>query len=511
MLGAIGKGAAFAYLNTLPARYSQGRGRYVPQYSFGEWPMPRKKSTTSRTTSRTTGNKRVSKQPKAERPETDQVAAISAEEAPDKDAAAEIGVSKTDTSKASADGTEKSTQPEVPSQPVANQEHMDDAEIEASRAVDVVVDRRSPEPDNPQPIHPMTAMTAQLSEPIKGAIDETVGSSDGETITVEAINTTAEAVPDGNDDTEHQLQQQLVDAENEAKRLAQALADATLNERALKQEIAHLKAEVSQANTQMMQVQSQLNDQDKNQREIDKLKGAVTTVKAELDEAKHYILHLTEQLTTAQASAPPSPSSHSPSHDRLQDRSQLQSSTTFPPPLVRRAPHTRVVTSPRTQPRRPAPRPIAPMVSESPSSTPSSGLPPMSTERFGNPTPISPQRSSNPLRPAYTRPGFSSPPSTQTSSSQTSSTQAQFRPGLTSGAAQPQPMPPLESITRDGNVSDSNPSPSTTASSPSAAIVPKSSSLSARRRSRYDQLKPELQSSDIPQPKVSDAEIGWFD
>ena len=66
-------------------------------------------------------------------------------------------------------------------------------------------------------------------------------------------------------------------------------------------------------------------------------------------------------------------------------------------------------------------------------------------------------------------------------------------------------------MTRDRNLPGSTPSPATTASSSSAAIVPKPSSQRARRRSRYDELKPELHSSDIPQPKVSDAEIGWFD
>ncbi|MEM8810082.1 MAG: hypothetical protein AAGF01_29030, partial [Cyanobacteria bacterium P01_G01_bin.38] len=417
--------------------------------------------------------------------------------------------------------------------------------------------------ETPQPIHPMDAMTAQLNEPM----DETLSDEDVDTITVKVIDATedktahdeladavieAEAVEatveiavdavevknsnfgqtlsspvvdelneaiatahlhereleaqiEAIQAHENQLQQRVEDAEHNAKQFTQELVAADLRENTLKQEIVELKkvlAEVkdesSRIKTQAMQAQAKLNDQDKNQREIRKLKGEVTTLKEELDEAKRYILQLTEQLTAAQF-VPQTPSSPQPTASN-----QRQASTTFPPPLTQRAPHTQVVASPRSQPRRPAPRPIAPIASKV--STSPSGLPQMPTERFGRSAPISSQRSPSSLRPAYTRPGFPTPQSPPPKS----------HPGT--GPGQPRPMPPLESITQDGNPSRTAQSPSSSnpdnlGSSPSnsGAIIPKKSSSIARRRSRYVRPGIDVNTSDLPQPKVSDAEIGWFD
>lgn len=396
-----------------------------------------------------------------------------------------------------------------------------------SLAVEVVVDQRSPDDENPQPIHPMEAMTAQLSEPMpESLVSSDLASSDAETVTVEAIdaavvieakdavvveavavNVEDDAVEDDSTslkttvealngaiatahrheeeleaqlvasrEHEHELTQKVQDVAKESKRLAQLVASAELKEMALKQEIADLKEELTQAKTQVMQAQSQLNDQDKNQREIDKLKGEVVTCKEDLDEAKRYILQLTDQLSKAQISAP-SPSTTQP---------PVNASTSFPPPLTQRPPHTRVVGSPRRQPRRPEPRPVVPMAAASGQKP--AGLPPMSTERLSGSAPTTPPaRPARSLRTAYTRPGFSKPqPISEAAEPSTSSSQ---------------PIPPLESITR-----------SSTPSTPhTEAIVPQKSSSIARRRSRYDTLKPEIKSSDLPQPKVSDSEIGWFD
>ena len=441
-----------------------------------------------------------------------------------------------------------------------------------ARVVDAVVDRRFLESDNPQPIHPMNVVKQHLGE--TGSISrstepETAKATENQnienfeqssTLLVEAIaiaveqdqpttaftsstdtdpNTDADNITDAvtvtSDSTrfppqvgdelsgaiataqQHEanleahlltieqqhnhLEQQLTLAQSEIASLKQQLADSRKQESLLQQQVTTLQTECDRTTTKLNQWQARLTDQATAQQEIDALHKRISGLTNKLDAAENHIQQL---LETPSLALPQSAHDALPqaAHDRETDDnhqlSPLQSTKqSFVSATVTSATVTSATVNQSPLAKVPSGRSPGGLVSK-----PLSGLPPMSTERLHgqqvgiqqNQRQIS--RSSERLRPAYTRPGFSNTPPSRLDSGKSATSRISTSPGPTTPSRQPLSLP---SSTSRGN------------DNKDARIARHQAPIVQRRSRSYDTLHPELKSSDLPKPKVSDAEIGWFD
>ncbi|MGK7888038.1 MAG: hypothetical protein AB4042_01800 [Leptolyngbyaceae cyanobacterium] len=419
---------------------------------------------------------------------------------------------------------------------------------EVVRVVDAVVDRRELEVEHPEPIHPMDVVGQHLGETktdeiehgdaiavTATKIDDTDDTDEDAVMVVKAIALDSDSTDQANGPAHHpqpetvlsgpvvdelnaaiatahqheaelethltaieqqqqQLQQQLTQAQAEITTLKQQLAATQEQETILKQQVTDLKTECDRTATQLtqaQQAQSQLTQQTATQAELDQLRSSVASLTTELEEAKGYILKLTQSQQPAQS--PPSPQPQRPGQPQHLAQSQRpgQSSQARSPDLLPKRlpshhpPQALAGRAPRSteqfQPSSPAPQsgPVQPQNSP--------------TNRQAN-RPQQVSRTSERLRPAYTRPGFpnhSSDPLPQ----------------------RRQPLPQLPGPSQQERSSNRQPAlQSAQSSSPGSAMVTRRQApLAARRSRRFDDIRPELKSSQIPKPKVSDKEIGWFD
>ncbi|MEB3232607.1 MAG: hypothetical protein VKJ64_16480 [Leptolyngbyaceae bacterium] len=409
-------------------------------------------------------------------------------------------------------------------------------ESDEARVVDAVVDRRELEVDHPEPIHPMAVVSQHLGETQDNFLDAEgddgaiavsatrVRDDESAAVSVEAIaldwdpadasdtsgeadHAQAETVLSGHvahelsaaiatahqheaeleahltaiDQQQAQLQQELTRAQAEIVGLQVQLTVTQAQEMELKQQMVSLKAECDRTTTQLSRAQAQLAQQTTHQQELEKLKIRITTLTTELEEAKCYIL----QLTQARA-IPAQPQGSDVATDlRSLAKRPIGQRPIGQRPIAQR-PERRSLDS------RPQPLP-----SYQPSKS-LAGLPPMSTERLnGSPAPLADStpeqrisRTSERLRPAYTRPGFSNTPSDPL----------------------PQNRQPLPQLQAPSQASRSSSPHQAAAQNHDSALAPRRRADLVPRRSRpFDEIRPELKSSQLPRPKVSDTEIGWFD